>query len=153
MKRRSGFFGFMFFCGILAAQTPGRFSAAGNMTVARVWHSATLLNDGTVLIAGGVAVDSLGNLASAELYDPSSGTFRVVGNMTAARSGHTATLLPNGTVLIAGGDGTPGSVELFDPKKGTFTAAGSMINDDSFYRTATLLPDGTVLFVAEGASH
>jgi hypothetical protein len=80
----------MLFCGIiLAAQTPGTFSATGNMTAARFWHSATLLNDGTVLIAGGSSDDG-GNLASAELYDPSSGTFRVVGNMTAARSAHTA---------------------------------------------------------------
>jgi hypothetical protein len=77
------------YAAILAAQTPGTFSATGKMTVARVWHSATLLNDGTVLIAGGSA-DGTGNLASAELYNPSSGTFRVVGNMTTARDGHTA---------------------------------------------------------------
>jgi hypothetical protein len=154
MIRRSRFFGCMLFCGIiLAAQTPGTFSATGIMTAARFWHSATLLNDGTVLIAGGVSETPTGlevTLASAELYDPSSGTFRAVGKMIVARSAHTATLLPNGTVLIAGGDGTPGSAELYDPATATFTATGNMIADGSYFHTATLLPDGAVLLVAQG---
>jgi len=72
------------------------------MTVARADDPATLLPDGTVLIAGSNGDGGL-TLASAELYDPASGTFRRTGDMTADRGLHTATLLNNGTVLIAGG--------------------------------------------------
>ncbi len=90
-------------------------------------------------------------LASAELYDPSTGIFTATGNMSVARAQFTATLLPNGKVLIAGSDGiTPlGTAELYDPSTGTFSPTGNMIVDGSYFHTATLLPDGRVLFVAE----
>src|SRR5690242_13172824 len=100
-------------CPLAVAQTPGTFAATGNMTAARSGHTATLLADGRVLIAGGDAA------GTAELYDPATGTFASTGKMTAARAAHTATLLPNGTVLIAGGAYGPprslGSAELYDP--------------------------------------
>jgi hypothetical protein len=75
------------------------------MTVARSQHTATLLSNGKVLIAGG-------GVASTELYDPSTGTFTATGNMTEVRSQHTANLLPSGMVLIAGGSSDM-SAELF----------------------------------------
>jgi hypothetical protein len=82
----------------------GRFTATGDLQIARVGHEATLLSDGRVLITGGLGTGSdLPHLASAEIYDPVTGRFAATGSMHEQRVDHTATLLPNGTVLIAGG--------------------------------------------------
>jgi WD40 repeat protein len=120
------------------------------MSVARAAHSATLLPDGKVLIAGGCTLDSCemgDDGATAELYDPAKGEFIPTGRMTTERVSHIATLLPNGKVLIAGGfdrNNVLASAELYDPDSGTFSATGSMSAGRSGY-SATLLPDGKVL--------
>src|ERR1700683_3382482 len=101
------------------AQSTGTFAPTGSMTIARSGHTATLLPNGKVLIAGGYTGSV--QLASAELYDP--GTFAPTGDMTTPRAGNTAVLLPNGKVLIAGGL----SAELYDPSTGTFTATGDSV--------------------------
>src|ERR1700730_11300798 len=76
-------------------------TATGSLGAARFDHTATLLANGQVLVAGGYSNGSY--LASAELYDPASGTWTGTGSLATARRGHTATLLPNGKLLVAGG--------------------------------------------------
>ncbi|MCI0152455.1 putative Ig domain-containing protein [Paraburkholderia sediminicola] len=122
-------------------------SATGNMANARELHTATLLPDGKVLVAGGSGVGS-NTLASAELYDPASGTWSATGSMTTAPvPGFTATLLPNGKVLVVGADDFTGDsvVELYDPASGTWSPTGSMADTRISEFTATLLPNGKVL--------
>ena len=98
----------------MRAQALCTWSVTGSMSTARVNHTATLLNDGRVLVAGGQA-DLL--LSSAEIFDPASGTWSLTGSMSAGRSRHTATLLSDGRVLVAGGqaDLLLSSAEIFDP--------------------------------------
>ena len=125
------------------AQTPGGFSATGNMSVAHDHHTATLLNNGQVLMAGGY---NGGYLTTAELFNPAAGTFTLTGTLNTAREYHTATLLSNGLVLIAGGYNGAylSSAELYNPATGTFTVTGSL-NTARAYQTATLLNNGLVL--------
>jgi hypothetical protein len=125
----------------------GTFTVTGPMTEQRSEHTATLLANGKVLLAGGTT----GNVA--ELYDPATGTFAATGNlMVGGRWGCTATLLNNGTVLIAGGRDAEdvfdaeelNNAELFNPATGTFAAA-SVMTEFRYDHTATLLNNGKVL--------
>ena len=106
--------------------TTGRFASTGAMTTARCFQEATLLTDGRVLVSGGDPAGWLYDgpfLASAEIYDPSTGSFTSTGSMVETLTNHAATLLPGGLVLIAGGyDGRRdvASAELYDPVTGTF---------------------------------
>lgn len=124
------------------------------MTTTRGNHTATLLNNGTVLIAFGSS-NSAALSASAEVYDPVTGLFTATaGSPTTSRLFQTATLLNNGKVLIAGGLGSGGalaSAELYDPATGLFTATGSMTTPRQNH-TATLLTNGKVLVAGDGAS-
>jgi large repetitive protein len=126
----------------------GTFVLTGELNVWRYYHTATLLQNGTVLVAGGNDPNALSITSSAELYNPASGTFAITGNMITGRLYHTSTLLPNGTVLIAGGQNNSNqalaSAELYNPATGTFAATGTM-NVARVNPTATLLGDGTVL--------
>jgi hypothetical protein len=128
-----------------AQAAPGTWTASGNLNTAREAHTATLLPDGKVLVAGGLG--SSGVLNSSEVYDPATGAWTASGNLNTGRYHHTATLLPDGKVLVAGGLGSSGtldSVEVYDPAAGTW-AASSNLTTGRYHHTATLLPDGKVL--------
>ncbi|MBN2242923.1 MAG: hypothetical protein JW793_09560 [Acidobacteria bacterium] len=111
----------------------------------RAGHTASLLPDGRVLLAGGV--DAGGFLASAEVYDPASESFTPVGDMTLARYEHTATALPDGKILLAGGNcvSSTDSAEIFDPDANGFTAVPSAMSAPRFRHTANILSDGRIL--------
>ncbi len=123
----------------------------GPLGAGRQIHTATLLADGRVLVAGGFDFADQ-PLSSAAVYDPATGTFSPTGSMATARGLATATLLADGRVLVAGGGAAtwvqPGlvlaSAELYDPKTGTFSPTGSMATAREGH-TATLLRDGRVL--------
>ena len=127
------------------AQTSGTWTATGSPNFARNAHSATLLGNGQVLIAGGTS--SSEPLSSAELYNPATGKWTVTGSMSVARFDHTATLLPNGEVLVAGGE-TGGAftaeAELYNPTTGSWHTTGSMTVPRAMHGAA-LLQNGQVL--------
>src|SRR5439155_14184199 len=98
------------------AATSQQVEATEPMVVPRRGHTATVLTNGTVLIAGGLNSNNAA-LASAEIYEPTNRTFTAAGEMAAARVGHTATLLGDGRVLVAGGQNARplDSAEIFRP--------------------------------------
>lgn len=120
----------------------GSFAPAASMETTRAGHTATLLADGKVLIAGGFGNGT--DLLTAEIYDPKLGSFSPTANMGMVRSEHTATLLPSGKVLVAGGESNPFTTELYDPATGSFTASGTM-QAGRVANTATLLQNGKTL--------
>ncbi len=127
----------------------GQFTPAGKMQTARLSHTATVLNNGKVLIAGGYKPEEV--LATAELYDPTANAFTATGSLNEPRSSHTATLLPDGRVLVSGGwgyDGVCTSAEVYDPATGGFTSVGAF---PRVSHTATLLNDHRLL-IAGGES-
>ena len=131
----------------------GTFRAIEPLQHHRLYHRATLLADGRVLLTGGLGD---GVIMQAEVFDPATETFAGVGDMKQGRVDHSATLLDDGRVLIAGGSGVDArgiisdtalsSAELFDPATDAFSDGGSLTNDRSQH-AATLLTDGRVLIV------
>ncbi len=113
----------------------------------REFATATVLPSGLVLVTGGLSVD-YARLATAELYNPTTGLWVRTGDMHEARSKHTATLLQNGKVLVAGGLNASNyplaTAEIYDPATGLWTTTGGLATL-RYNHTATLLSNGTVL--------
>ena len=110
----------------------------------RARHTATLLPNGKVLVAGGYSSQDGGVRPTAELYDPATGTWTATGSLAHARSDHTATLLHSGKVFVTGGNNNQGaldSAELYDPSTGTWTPTGSLAAARGYHR-ATLPSSG-----------
>ena len=138
-----------------AAASAGTLAPTGSMHVPRAVHTATLLPDGRVLVAGGMQKNGVFE-DTAELYDPASGRFESLPRLSSPRVGHSATLLSNGRVLIAGGSSgrhfeggrwmgeVAATAELFDPATRTFRSAGSMTTPRA-HQAAVRLADGQVL--------
>ncbi|CAF4402113.1 unnamed protein product, partial [Adineta steineri] len=77
-------------------------TTTSTMRSARYSHTASILANGNVLVAGGLSGNGTA-LRSAELYNASTGLWTTVSNMSSARYYHTASILTNGNVLVVGG--------------------------------------------------
>ncbi len=125
----------------------GLWTTTGTMKTARYSHTAVLLTNGVVLVAGGIS-NSV-TLASAELYNPAAGTWTSTGNLNTPRSSASAFLLTNGTVLIVGGQGasstTLSSAEIYNPGTGLWRYTTSPMLMAQYQPICQLLPDGQVL--------
>lgn len=126
----------------------GTWSVTGSLKQSRSYHTATLLPNGLVLVAGGEVVSgqSFVLTRTAELYDPGAGEWRSTGDLNTGRDLHTATLLQNGNVLVAGGIGFENldSAELYDAATGMWSRTGNLVAA-RYWHTATLLQNGKVL--------
>jgi len=128
----------------------------GSLSSGRYNHTATLLDDGRVLVAGG---NNSGPLAGAQVYDPVKNTWSNAASMHIARTGQAAVQLKSGKVLVAGGfapddanasrSGYTRTAEVYDPSANTWTQVGDM-SAARYQPTITLLEDGRVL-VAGGS--
>ncbi len=129
----------------------GMWDSAATLNQGRTNHTATLLENGKILVAGGKDSNIGDILDSAEIYDPDLDAWHTTIPLSSARTNHSATLLQNGTVLVAGGrfgDGPSvhASAEIFTPSTSTWAATGSLNNPREGH-SATLLPDGSVLVI------
>src|SRR5262245_6388002 len=110
------------------AAAPGEWDYTGSLNNARYLHTATLLADGKVLVAGGRIPDA--SLTSAELYDPATGKWTPTASLTTGRYLHAETLLPDRRVMVTGGNslavGILASCEIYDPATSLWTTTGSL---------------------------
>lgn len=125
-----------------------QWAPASNLLKERHGHTATLLNNGKVLVAGGKVLDEFQN--SAEIYDPATDKWTQTGYLHLERAQHTAALLPDGKVLVVGSfspNGVLHQCEIFDPSTGIWTLTGHL-NTQRALHNAALLDNGNVLVVS-----
>ena len=133
------------------AAASGTFTVTGSMSTVRTNDTATLLNNGEVLVAGG-AFGGTPTLTSAELYNPATGRFTATGSMDTGRRQSNAVTLQDGDVLVTSGISAGGPfAELYHPATGTWSdaigglATCTAVQDCRFYSSETLLANGSVL--------
>jgi N-acetylneuraminic acid mutarotase len=126
----------------------GAWTTTGSLHTARIYDSMTLLTNGQVLVTGGYNTTSTINiLASAELYNPTTGKWVLTGKMHTVRTGHAAVLLASGQVLVVAGENYSSSLtssELYNPATGTWTLTGNLHAARNEH-TVTLLSNGQAL--------
>ena len=125
---------------VVTVAVPPVLIPVGNMSERRAVHTATLLQNGKVLVAGGDRASR-----TAELYDPLTRIFETTGSLNISRTQTTATLLPDGRVLFVSGRCTNPNAEFYDPTNGTFSMVNAQMEQGRRVHTATLLEDGKVL--------
>jgi hypothetical protein len=126
----------------------GKWTLTNAMTTARAAHTATLLRNGQVPVAGGLGSSGYPGLSSVELFNPTTGKWTTTNAMSTARRLHTATLLPNGQVLVTGGLNsslTLSNAEAYDLSAGTWAATTNSMTTSRYGHAATLLTNGGVL--------
>lgn len=137
------------------------FQPTGSLHISRYNHTATLLEDGRVLILGGETTDNLGRdtdqVAEIEVYNPQTGSFSTPGFLQLPRGSHTATVLNNGRILLAGGERISGTAtattEIYDPATGTSTI-GPELNEHHVHATAfRIAATGEVVILAGSNSY
>jgi len=136
-------------CATFAAQAQ---TTTGAMTAPRMFHQASTLPDGRVMLTGGAARPGAALYASTEIYDPATGQFIPSAPMLTARGNHAAVTLQDGRILVAGGQTPTGTftntAEIYDPATGQWTATGNM-HATRFRTLARLLPDGRVMVMGK----
>ena len=122
----------------------GTWALTGSMATARHQHSATLLSNGRVLVAG-----SSGSVASAESFNSATGTWSTAGSLSISRTNHTATTLANSNfILFTGGTtNTSARVDIYDVAAGTFSSEVNMSNTRVEGHRAMLLQNNRLLVV------
>lgn len=143
----------------------GSWSTGSGMSEERTEHSATLLQDGTVLVIGGTgrlivdqktAVGTRDFKRTAEIYNPLTDIWSSIKNMSERRAGHTASLMKDGRILITGGrevtDTDSGkkiaryhsSAEIYNPDTNSWSSIDSM-SEERWGHDSKVLPDWKVL--------
>ncbi|AGC48824.1 kelch domain-containing protein [Myxococcus stipitatus DSM 14675] len=126
------------------------------MGTPRASHTATLLDDGRVMVVGGLTGFST-RTPKVEIYDPTTNRWRDLSALQTARSDHTATLLPGDQVLVVGGRGPAGepldSAELYNPVTNKWTDAGTLVSGARASHAALELPSTEEVLVAGGGNN